>query len=140
MSNTLTYKDIQTEIEAICRQNPGCWHTPEAEIKCPYKDVCYKEYEGPDNGAAALEAAMVQRYKDLHGLNQSDDGAKPVRICPRCGQPYTDHPALSRADGETPICPDCGTREALESIGKGKEEQDTIIKAIHHTQRKEGGI
>ena len=45
------------------------------------------------------------------------------RICPICGQIYHEPPALSRADGKTQICPDCGTREALQSIGVGNEEQ-----------------
>ena len=52
-------------------------------------------------------------------------------ICPRCGKEYTGRPALSRADNQTPICPDCGTREALESIGVDTAEQDKILKAIH---------
>ena len=52
-------------------------------------------------------------------------------ICPRCGKEYTGRPALSRADNQTPICPDCGTREALESIGIDTAEQDKILKAIH---------
>ena len=51
-----------------------------------------------------------------------------VRICPKCGKTYKGHPAISRVDNETPICPTCGTREALESIGISKEEQDIIIK------------
>ena len=42
------------------------------------------------------------------------------RICPKCGQAYTARPALSRVDN-SPICPDCGTREALESIGVSVE-------------------
>lgn len=54
-----------------------------------------------------------------------------IKICPRCGQTYHGAPALSRADGRTPICPDCGTREALESIGVKPEEQDEIIAIIH---------
>lgn len=41
----------------------------------------------------------------------------------------------SRADGRTLICPDCGTREALESIGVGAEEQEQILEAIHRSQR-----
>jgi len=53
------------------------------------------------------------------------------RVCPKCGQPYTGHPALSRADNSTPICPDCGIREALESIGVPVEEQNKIIITIH---------
>lgn len=56
-------------------------------------------------------------------------------VCPRCGQSYFELPALSRVDNETLICPDCGTREALESIGVGVEEQDSIIETIHRTTR-----
>lgn len=60
-------------------------------------------------------------------------GRKVIRlsICPRCGQPYHDAPALSRVDNETLICPDCGTREALSSIGVEAEEQEQIIATIH---------
>lgn len=57
------------------------------------------------------------------------DGKK--RVCPRCGQAYRGRPAVSRADNETPLCPDCGTREALESIGVDEKEQDSILAAIH---------
>lgn len=45
-----------------------------------------------------------------------------IKICPRCGKPYHDVPALSRMDNETLICPDCGTREALESIDVDQAE------------------
>lgn len=48
---------------------------------------------------------------------------------------YGRTPSLSRADGRTLICPDCGTREALESIGVGAEEQEQILEAIHRSQR-----
>jgi hypothetical protein len=36
------------------------------------------------------------------------------RRCPRCGQEYTEPPALSRA-GLGDICGPCGTAEALEA-------------------------
>lgn len=63
-----------------------------------------------------------------------EPGRTGPAVCPRCGKTYYGHPALSRADNETPICPDCGTREALESIGVCSEEQDSIIETIHrHT-------
>lgn len=52
------------------------------------------------------------------------------RTCPKCGQVYTDRPAQSREDG-TMICPDCGTREALASLGISVEEQNQIIGIIH---------
>lgn len=56
--------------------------------------------------------------------------------CPFCGRLYNAPSALSRADGETAICPDCGTREALESIGVGVEEQEKILDTIHqHTRQ-----
>ena len=54
-----------------------------------------------------------------------------IRTCPICGQEYTDRPAISRTDCEPPICPDCGTREALESAGVPEDEQKEIIDTIH---------
>ena len=54
-----------------------------------------------------------------------------IRICPRCGKSYGGRPALSRRDNETLICPDCGTREALESIGVDEAEQAQILDTIH---------
>ena len=50
-----------------------------------------------------------------------------IRICPRCGASYGRTPALSRADGRTLICPDCGTREALESIGVGQRNRNRSL-------------
>ena len=60
-----------------------------------------------------------------------------LSICPRCGKPFPEAPALSRLDNESLICPDCGTREALDSIGVSPEEQDAIIQTIHRYQRSE---
>ena len=57
-----------------------------------------------------------------------------AKKCPRCGNIYRQPPALSRVDGTTAICPDCGTREALESMGVEVEEQEKILDTIHqHT-------
>lgn len=36
------------------------------------------------------------------------------RICQNCGKIFRGHPALSRKDNKTLICPDCGQKEALE--------------------------
>ena len=55
------------------------------------------------------------------------------RACPLCGKTYKGIPALSRADNETLICPDCGTRQALEGIGVAAEEIEEIIKIIHRS-------
>ena len=50
--------------------------------------------------------------------------------CPKCGQIFTERPAVSRTDNVTLICPDCGTREALASLGVDTEEQNEIIDII----------
>lgn len=55
------------------------------------------------------------------------------RVCPICGETYTDYPALSRRDNKTEICPQCGICEALDdyfgfkglySGGKENEKED----------------
>ena len=62
-----------------------------------------------------------------------DEKIQPKK-CPRCGAIYRHPSALSRVDGITAICPDCGTREALESMGVEVEEQEKILDTIHqHT-------
>ena len=62
------------------------------------------------------------------------DYVREIRICPLCGKEYSEVPALSRLDNETLICPDCGTRQALESIGVSTEEREEILAIIHRNQ------
>lgn len=62
-----------------------------------------------------------------------NDTIARIRVCPRCGKSYAAPPALSRLDNETLICPDCGTREALQSIGVDKAEQEQILETIHRS-------
>lgn len=54
-----------------------------------------------------------------------------IKTCPKCGKIYSGVPALSRTDNITLICPDCGTRESLESIGVKADEQEQILETIH---------
>ena len=63
------------------------------------------------------------------------DNVKEIRVCPLCGKTYGEPPALSRTDNRTPICPDCGTRQALESIGISEEEREKILAIIHRSYR-----
>lgn len=58
---------------------------------------------------------------------------KQIKTCPRCGKLYQGASALSRVDNQTFVCPDCGTREALESIGVEKDEQEKILDTIHRS-------
>lgn len=53
------------------------------------------------------------------------------RTCPICGKTYHEYPSLSRKDNTTPICPDCGTRQALEAVGISAEKQEKILEIIH---------
>lgn len=41
-----------------------------------------------------------------------------MRICPRCKGILGERPALSRRDGKTDICSQCGLLEALEDVEK----------------------
>lgn len=63
------------------------------------------------------------------------DEPRIERTCPICGETYTAVPALSREDNQTLICPDCGTRQALASIGVGPEEQEKILGMIKNNSR-----
>ena len=59
------------------------------------------------------------------------DNVIRMAVCPLCGRTYHGAPAISREDNETLICPDCGTRQALQSIGVDTAEQEQIIETIH---------
>lgn len=61
----------------------------------------------------------------------SESEIEEIKICPICGQTYSGHPAVSRVDNETEICSDCGTRQALESLGIDPTERDEILRIIH---------
>lgn len=63
------------------------------------------------------------------------DNVRQIRVCPLCGKTYGEAPALSRTDNETLICPDCGTRQALEIIGIDAEERERILSIIHQSCR-----
>lgn len=57
------------------------------------------------------------------------------KVCPKCGNRYHEPPALSREDNQTFICPDCGTREALATMGVDEEEQEEILASIHRCRQ-----
>ena len=54
------------------------------------------------------------------------------RKCPKCGKLFSERGAVSRVDNVTIICSDCGTREALDSIGVDETEQEKILDIIHN--------
>ena len=52
------------------------------------------------------------------------------RTCPICGQEYRNHPAISREDNVTPICPNCGIRQSLKALGVNDDEIEDFFKII----------
>lgn len=78
-------------------------------------------------------ASVLVHWDNGSGLNVVYGEDYAVKICPRCGKPFSGIPALSRADNKAFICPDCGTREALESIGVEPDEQEQILETIHRS-------
>jgi len=46
-----------------------------------------------------------------------------VASCPSCHGWITSHPAISRKDNATPICPYCGMDEAIKALKKEKEKK-----------------
>ena len=55
-----------------------------------------------------------------------------MKKCPGCGREYERLLALSRKDNRTMICDECGTKEALDSIGmvKGNPQREEILSAV----------
>lgn len=90
-----------------------------------YMETCKDGYKLFGFDESILKAAYHR------SLNAYSRPSKP-KICPKCGQSYQAPSALSRLDNKTFICPDCGTREALNSLGINETEQEEIIKRIHN--------
>lgn len=51
-------------------------------------------------------------------------------VCPRCGDTFTQKPAISRLDNKTEICPLCGCREALEASNLPEADKEFIMEQI----------
>lgn len=55
------------------------------------------------------------------------DNLKPQKaLCPRCDQPMSKYPALSRTDNQTHVCELCGMDEAIECHIKGSCSPQTM--------------
>jgi len=69
--------------------------------------------EGTVIGVDDVGSVMVD-WDNGSGLNVIYGEDICRKICPECGRPYNEPPALSRRDNRTQICPECGMREAGE--------------------------
>ena len=85
-----------------------------------------KESKGGDSEPQYSSAlADATRYDDIEILRDQvyilpfvTCKILEIQKCPKCGAEFTDHPAISREDNETEICPSCGVREAVEAYAK----------------------
>mgnify|MGYP003670741030 FL=1 len=92
-----------------------------------------REIMGPylNEGAEVSWPELIEHALDMDLPEQTNkpNGANDMQLfqrlspafCPRCGNPFTMYEeqtmnALSRRDGETYICPSCGTAEALADL------------------------
>lgn len=64
------------------------------------------------------------------GVAYGEDRCVRIRTCPMCHKEYKERPALSRVDSKTEICPECGTREALQIVGKTTKEINDVVELI----------
>ena len=64
------------------------------------------------------------------GVAYGEDSCVRIRTCPICKKEYKGRPALSRVDSKTEICPECGTREALQIVGKTTKEINEVVELI----------
>ena len=67
---------------------------------------------------AAIFKTELEAIETLEEINDSLFKVYPV--CPKCGIDYNEHPALSRDDDKTLICPTCGIKEAINQYIKYK--------------------
>lgn len=67
---------------------------------------------GTVRGVDDIGSIMVS-WGNGSGLNvvPEEDEVEIVRTCPLCGKAYIGHPALSRRDDRTEICPDWAQRK-----------------------------
>lgn len=72
----------------------------------------------------------AKRYDDMDILREELESLPKtltykileLQRCPKCKKEFTEHPALSREDDETEICPECGVREAIEAYQKATQK------------------
>jgi len=86
------------------------------------EDEEHKEYY--DNLAKDLENKFSKEGENMKTTTDF------IKTCPLCGKEYKGYPAISRVDNQTPICPTCGTRQALEGLGLKPDEIEKIILEI----------
>jgi len=68
---------------------------------------------------------VCMKFHKRYGM---DPDSIRIKTCPVCERMYTDRPAISRREGLGEICPECGTKEALEDYEYFKERRKEEMK------------
>ena len=55
-------------------------------------------------------------------------------VCPVCRKAYSTHPAISRRDNKTLICPDCGLIQGMCDYGIPISLQETLLELVHEKE------
>lgn len=82
-------------------------------------DINVLQFSANIDGATKYDI-QEDAERDCHELK--NNGFKIYAICPSCGKEYEGYPALSRIDNKTPICSECGVKEALNEFIKHNEK------------------
>ena len=100
------------------------------------KDIWYyvgeKDFEGKrlkNNERYSSFLVDAKRYDDEDILREELESLPKtftckileLQRCPKCKKESTEHPALSREDNKTEICPERGVREAIEAYEKSNK-------------------
>lgn len=99
--------------------------------------VQMRDVQAPPVGTAGTVAgvddtgSILVDWDNGSGLNVIYGEDVVRKICPVCGGPLTAHPALSRKDNKTEVCPDCGIRQALSDFGMEEAKQEEILALVH---------
>lgn len=90
-------------------------------MESSFKEIVHLAYDNaPDYDEEAMEEFNETMEEDEEAFTQAIQNIRVAmgqRKCPVCGKMYSEHPALSRKDNTTEICPACGMNEALEDAG-----------------------
>ena len=79
--------------------------------------------DGIQTASYSKDLSTAKRYDDEQDARDDIASIQSVEAhmileiqkCPKCGKEFTEHPALSREDNETEICPECGVEEAVKA-------------------------
>ena len=109
-------------VKVTCYGKTEVWDTRKEAADFYFEAICN------------TEGSECERYTKIYAelfQGKTECSDEYPNVCPRCGKEYTGHPALSRKDNKTYICPDCGTIEAMDAAGFSEDDKKAVMDVIH---------